>query len=340
MKILIVGPSWVGDSIISQSLFKVIKSNNKDSKIEVIAPKWTKEIFLRMKEVSRTILLPFDHGDFKFKERVQIGKNLKNENYDQSIVLPNSLKSSLVPFYADIPLRTGWRGEYRYFLLNDLRTLNEVSYPRMVDRFVALGLKKLDTLPVDMPYPRLDVDTENLKRLSSLYGIYLNKPTIAFCPGAEFGPAKRWPAHYYAKVVNEFLSKQWQILLLGSPNDISVGEQIEQNIYSKNSVLNLIGKTKLVDVVDILSVPEVVVSNDSGLMHIAAALDTKLLALYGPTSPDFTPPLCKRSIIMRKNEGYSKTRKGSDSEGYHQSLIDIRPAEVIEHLYLMTGSEF
>ena len=338
MKILIVGPSWVGDSVISQSLFKVIKSNNKDSKIEVLAPEWTKDIFDRMKEVSKTILLPFDHGEIKLKDRVQLGKSLKNSNYDLSFVLPNSFKSSLVPFYADIPLRTGWRGEYRYFLLNDLRKLNELTYPRMVDRFIALGLKELDILPTNPPYPSLEVDIENLKRLSSQYGIDLNKPSIALCPGAEFGPAKRWPAYYYAKVAKEFLSKGWQILLLGSPNDISVGEQIEQDLDSKNLVLNLIGKTKLVDAVDILSVAEIVVSNDSGLMHVAAALDTQLLALYGPSSPNFTPPLSKRSVVMRKNKGYSKARKGSGSEGYHPSLLDIKPSEVIESLNSMTSS--
>jgi len=338
MKILIVGPSWVGDSVISQSLFKVIKSNYTDSKIDVLAPRWTIDIFERMEEVSETILLPFDHGDFKFSHRAKLGKSLKDRSYDQSIVLPNSIKSALVPFYSDIPLRTGWRGEFRYILLNDLRKLNEESYPRMVDRFIALGLEESDKLPSDTPYPRLEIDEENLNKLSSIHEIDLNKPSLVFCPGAEFGPAKRWPSHYYAEVAKEFLLKGWQILLLGSSNDIPVGEQIEQSLASSNSVLNLIGKTNLVDAVDILSVPEVVVSNDSGLMHITAALKTKLLALYGPSSPNFTPPLSDKSVVIRKEEGYSKVRKGLGPEGYHQSLLDIKSSEVIERLHAMTNS--
>ena len=117
MNILIVGPSWVGDSVISQSLFKVIKSNCADPTIDILAPKWTIDIFERMEEVSETILLPFDHGDFKFGDRAKLGKSLKDKSYDQSIVLPNSIKSALVPFYADIPLRTCWRGEFRYFFI-------------------------------------------------------------------------------------------------------------------------------------------------------------------------------------------------------------------------------
>jgi len=339
MKILIVGPSWVGDSVISQSLFKVIKLNCADSKIDVLAPKWTKDIFERMEEVSETMLLPFDHGDFKFGDRAKLGKSFKEKSYDQSIVLPNSMKSAIVPFYADIPLRTGWRGEYRYILLNDLRKLNEVSYPRMVDRFMALGLQEYDKLPSETPHPSLEIDEENLNRLSSKHGIDLNKPSLAFCPGAEFGPAKRWPSHYFSEVAKEFSSKGWQILLLGSSNDILVGEQIEQSLDPNNSVLNLIGKTSLVDALDILSVPQLVLSNDSGLMHITAALNTKLLALYGPSSPDFTPPLSDNSVIIRKGEGYSKVRRGLDPDGYHQSLLDIKPSKVIERLHSMTNSQ-
>ena len=339
MKIFIVGTSWVGDSVISQSLFKVIKTNYADSKIDVLAPNWTRDIFERMEEVSETVLLPFDHGDFKFGDRAKLGKSLKNRSYDQSIVLPNSIKSALVPFYADIPLRTGWIGEFRYILLNDIRKLKEVSYPRMVDRFVALGLEESDKLPSDTPYPSLEIDEENLNKLSSKHGIDLDKPSLAFCPGAEFGPAKRWPSYYFSEVAKEFSLKGWQIILLGSKNDIPVGEQIQLSLSSNNLVLNLIGKTSLVDAVDILSLPQVVLSNDSGLMHITAALNTKLLALYGPSSPDFTPPLSDNCVVIRKGEGYSKVRKGLDPDGYHQSLLDIKSSEVIERLYSMTNSQ-
>ena len=171
MKILIVGPSWVGDSVISQSLFKEILLKSKEAEIDVLSPEWTRNIFSRMDEVSKTIKLPFSHGEIKLKERVDLGKELKRKNYDQAIVLPNSLKSALVPYFSEIPIRTGWRGEMRYFLLNDMRILDKNIFPRMVDRFVALAFKKNEDLPLSIPYPSLKTDKENLDLLLSLIHI-------------------------------------------------------------------------------------------------------------------------------------------------------------------------
>lgn len=332
MKILIVGPSWVGDSVISQSLFKLIKTKPENPEIHVLAPQWTVNIYERMKEVSKTSILPFNHGDFKIKERFELGRSLRNESYDQAIILPNSLKSSLVPFFAGIPMRTGWSGEVRYFLINDIRKLNKTSHPRMVDRFVSLAFKKGEGIQSNIPYPSLTIDKKNLDLLSSTHGFELDKSTICFCPGAEFGPSKRWPSDYYAEVVNEFILRDWQIMLLGSPNDIPIGEEIKKELQQNQNFFNLIGKTRLVDAIDILSMAKLVLSNDSGLMHIAAALEVNLVALFGPSSPEFTPPLSKKSVIIRKNEGYSKVRKGIGRSGYHQSLLDIKTSEVIESL--------
>ena len=165
MKILIVGPSWVGDSVISQSLIKVILTKSKEAKIDVLSSEWVRNIFERMDEVSETITLPFLHGEKKIKERVDLGKKLKEKNYDQAIVLPNSLKSSLVPYFSEIPIRTGWRGEMRFFLINDMRILDKKIFPRMVDRFVALAFKKSENLPSSIPYPSLKVEEENLDLL-------------------------------------------------------------------------------------------------------------------------------------------------------------------------------
>ena len=331
MRILIIGPSWVGDSVISQSLLKTIHSNLDDAEIHVLAPEWTIDIFKRMKEVSKTFVLPFKHGELKFKERFSLGKDLENK-YDRCIVLPNSLKASFVPFFANIPIRTGWRGEMRYLFLNDIRKLNTQRYPRMVDRFIALGLQPSEKLPLDIPYPSLKVDDKNLNNLLKQGILDLNKPTISLCPGAEFGPSKRWPAKYYAEIANEFSSRNWQILILGSPNDVEVGADIESYLNPSSGIINLIGKTSLVDVVDLLSISKLAVSNDSGLMHIAAAVDINLVALFGPSSPDFTPPLSKKCKVIRKAEGYSKVREGTGPNGYHQSLIDISPQEVISEL--------
>ena len=305
MKILIVGPSWVGDSVISQSLFKEILLKSKEAEIDVLSPEWTRNIFSRMDEVSKTIKLPFSHGEIKIKERVDLGKELKRKNYDQAIVLPNSLKSALVPYFSEIPIRTGWRGEMRYFLLNDMRILDKNIFPRMVDRFVALAFKKNEDLPLSIPYPSLKTDKENLDLLRVNFKIDLTSPLICLCPGAEFGPAKRWPTKYYSKVANEYLKKNWQVILLGSMNDVRIGKEIKSNINKESGFLNLIGQTKLVDTIDILSSANLVLTNDSGLMHIAASVDTPLVALYGPTSPEFTPPLSNRVKVIKNNEGLS-----------------------------------
>ena len=329
MKILIVGPSWVGDSVISQSLLKEILLKSKEAEIDVLSPEWTRNIFSRMDEVSKTIKLPFSHGEIKLKERVDLGKELKRKNYDQAIVLPNSLKSALVPYFSEIPIRTGWRGEMRYFLLNDMRILDKNIFPRMVDRFVALAFKKNEDLPLSIPYPSLKTDKENLDLLRVNFKIDLTSPLICLCPGAEFGPAKRWPTKYYSKVANEYLKKNWQVILLGSMNDVRIGKEIKGNINKESGFLNLIGQTKLVDTIDILSSANLVLTNDSGLMHIAASVDTPLVALYGPTSPEFTPPLSNRVKVIKNNEGFTKLRSGDLEDGYHQSLKDIKPEEVL-----------
>ena len=329
MKILIVGPSWVGDSVISQSLFKEILLKSKEAEIDVLSPEWARNIFSRMDEVSKTIKLPFSHGEIKLKERVDLGKELKRKNYDQAIVLPNSLKSALVPYFSEIPIRTGWRGEMRYFLLNDMRILDKNIFPRMVDRFVALAFKKNEDLPLSIPYPSLKTDKENLDLLRVNFKIDLTSPLICLCPGAEFGPAKRWPTKYYSKVANEYLKKNWQVILLGSMNDVRIGKEIKSNINKESGFLNLIGQTKLVDTIDILSSANLVLTNDSGLMHIAASVDTPLVALYGPTSPEFTPPLSNKVKVIKNNEGFTKLRSGDLEDGYHQSLKDIKPEEVL-----------
>ena len=266
MKILIVGPSWVGDSVISQSLFKIIFSKHKEICIDVLAPEWTIDIYQRMEEVNHAHKNPFNHGEIKIRDRIAFGNSIKVEKYDQALVLPNSLKSSLIPFFAKISVRTGWRGEMRYALINDMRLLDKSKYPRMVDRFVALALEEGTELPSEIPFPSLRVNKENLDSLIENFKIDPNLPLICLCPGAEFGPAKRWPTDYYAVVVKEYLKKNWQVILLGSPNDLSIGDEVTSQVKEQSGFFNLIGETKLRDAVDILSSSNLVLT--LSLIHI------------------------------------------------------------------------
>ena len=334
MKFLIVGPSWVGDAVMAQTLYKLIKESNKDTKIEVLSPGWTLPILERMEEVSRSIISPFNHGELKIKARFDFGKQLRQESYERAIIMTNSLKSSLIPFFAKIPVRTGWLGEMRFGLINDLRSRKKNKYPLMIEQFANLGTMPIEDLNNSLPYPSLKVDSHNLREQLKNLEIDFEKPSIAICPGAEFGPAKKWPSNYYAEVCNEYLSKSWNVLVFGSNNDQITGNRIQEGINKDLSdhFFNLVGKTSLKDAIDLLSHCEKVVTNDSGLMHIAAAVNTPLVAVYGPSSPQFTPPLIDNHVVLRKSEGFDKIREGSEEHGYHESLIAIKPSEVLEGL--------
>jgi len=337
MKILIVGPSWVGDAVMAQSLYKIIKDSNPQSKIDVLSPEWSLGILNRMDELDDVICSPFDHGDLRIKDRIRFGYSLRDRSYDQAIVLTNSLKSSFIPFTANIPKRTGWLGEMRYGFINDIRKVNKNKHKLMVEKFSCLSINPLVENNYEIPWPSLRVDLINLSKLLKKYSFEQSHESIAICPGAEFGPSKRWPANYYAEVIRHYLSKNWQVFILGSKNDLPVAKVIEDQVPSENKALlfNFTGQTSIEDAVDILSTCDLVLTNDSGLMHVAAAVNVKLLALYGPTSPKFTPPLSKKAKVIQKIEGYEKTREGELEEGYHYGLSMIKPEEVLDSLSLL-----
>jgi heptosyltransferase II len=295
-KILILGPAWVGDMVLAQSLFKTLKINQPDCIIDVAAPTWTLPLLERMPEINEAIALPFKHGELAFFKRIRFGKSLKNKGYTQAIILTNSFKSAILPFAAGIKKRTGFLGEMRYGLINDVRELDKTKLKKTVERFVTLGLDVSETLPKTLPNPQLNSTPEAACILASRAGILDKKSKIlGLCAGAEYGAAKRWPAEYYAEVAREALNKNWQVLLFGSDKDVPVTAQINQ--LTKNKCTDLAGKTKLGEAIDLMSICDTVISNDSGLMHIAAALDKKLIAIFGSSDPYHTPPMHPQAVI-------------------------------------------
>ncbi len=142
MKILVIGPSWVGDMMMSQSLYRTLKAEYPSAEIDVMAPAWCRPLLARMPEVNQALAMPLGHGALALGERRRLGHALRANGYDRAYVLPNSFKSALVPFFANVPQRTGWRGEMRYGLLNDLRVLDKAAFPLMVQRYVALAYDK------------------------------------------------------------------------------------------------------------------------------------------------------------------------------------------------------
>lgn len=340
MKILVVGPSWVGDMMMSQSLYRTLKTLHPEAEIDVMAPDWCRPLLNKMSEVNQAISMPLGHGRLAISLRRQLGIQLRTRRYDQAYILPNSFKSALLPFFAQIPIRTGWRGEMRYWLLNDIRLLDKAAFPQMVQRYVALAYKKdsvnnADELPKPILWPQLSVTEREISQSKRIFHIPAQLPIIGFCPGAEFGPAKRWPAYHYAELAQLLVAVHgYQILIFGSQKDRHIGEDIRQSLSvdCQQHCFNLAGKTTLEQAVNLLASCRAVVSNDSGLMHIAAALNRPLVALYGPSSPDFTPPLTNRVEVIRLITGYHKVRTGSAESGYHQSLIDIKPERVMAAL--------
>ncbi|HEM6890783.1 ADP-heptose--LPS heptosyltransferase RfaF [Providencia rettgeri] len=340
MKILVIGPSWVGDMMMSQSLYRTIKALQPHAQIDVMAPQWCRPLLAKMPEVSNAIPMPLGHGALEIGERRRLGKSLQANGYDQAIVLPNSLKSAFVPFFAKIPKRTGWRGEMRYGLLNDIRPLNKDAFPLMVQRYVALAYDKqtiqsASDIPTPILPPKLVTVPQEVTETLQTFGVDGSRPIVGFCPGAEFGPAKRWPHYHYASLAQTLISeKGYQVLLFGSQKDHEAGEAIRLELTddAKLHCHNFSGKTSLEQAVNLIDACTAVVSNDSGLMHVAAALGKPLVALYGPSSPDFTPPLSDKAEVIRLITGYHKVRKGDGESGYHQSLIDIQPQLVIDAL--------
>jgi heptosyltransferase-2 len=180
------------------------------------------------------------------------------------------------------------------------------------------------------------------RKFTKQFELAENRPAVGFCPGAEFGPAKRYPHYHYAKVAEKLIAQGYAVRLFGSAKDEAVGEQIRTALPSElqRYCVNLAGQTSLNEAVDLIADCQAIVSNDSGLMHIAAALNKPLVALYGPTSPQYTPPLSEKAVIIRLIEGgLIKVRQGEASvEGYHQSLIDITPEMVLAKLGELLGN--
>lgn len=295
-KILAVAPSWVGDTVLAQPLFGLLHRRFPGLALDVLALPWTLPVLNRMPEVRKAISSPFGHGELRLGKRRQLAGELAAERYDQAIVLPNSLKSALVPFLAGIPRRTGYLGELRWGLLNDVRRLDRDALPLLVERFAALGIASGEPLPRPLPGAALRLDESSRLSVLRKFSLQPRRPVVALCPGAEYGPAKRWPARYYATLAQRLESRLWEVWILGSQKDTELGQEIAA--LCGGSCRDLCGKTALDEVIDLLASVQLVVSNDSGLMHIAAALAKPLIALYGSSSPAYTPPLSREARLL------------------------------------------
>jgi heptosyltransferase-2 len=348
-KILIVGPSWVGDMVMAQSLFITLKNTHPDCQIDVLAPAWTLSLLERMPEVTKTIAMPLSHGQLGLWDRIQLGKSLRSESYDQAILLPNSWKSALTPFFANIPVRTGYISECRWGLLNDARKLDKNLLTMTVQRFVALGLPKDAALPPEYPIPAITIAQDKQQAVIdkfkltptaaapapgslTAYTPSLAIKILALCPGAEYGAAKRWPTQYFAEVARHKIDQGWQVWLFGSEKDKADAAQI--NKACSGFCTDFTGRTSLAEAVDLMSLANTVVTNDSGLMHVAAMLDKKIIAIYGSSDPGFTPPLNAKAHIISLNLDCAPCFKRECPLGHTHCLTGITPDRVLELITL------
>ena len=328
MRTLVVAPSWIGDAVLSHSLLARFKEAYPDGGIDVLAPPWALAVYRRMREVDETIALPFGHGDLRLGARRAFARSLGA--YDRAIVLPNSWKSALIPWHAGIAQRTGYRGEMRYGLLNDLRILDEQALPRLVERYAALAQPRGEALRRPVPEPRLQVDEAARAATLAKLGLSADRPAAAFAPGAEYGPAKRWPPRHFAALARTLSARGWQVWLLGSAKDATATREIA--CAAPDACVDLAGRTTLDEAIDLLASAARVVTNDSGLMHVAAALDRPMAAIFGSSSPAFTPPLSANARVISLHLDCSPCFQRVCPLGHTDCLEKLEPRKVLEAL--------
>jgi heptosyltransferase-2 len=322
---LVIAPQWIGDAVMSEPLMARLAARGE--RVTVAALPWVAPAYRAMPEVADVIELPFAHGRLDWSARREVAAGLRGR-FDVAYVLPNSIKSALIPFFAGIPRRIGYQGEWRPLLLNR-RLPNPKGRPPMVVHYLALAGGS-PIAEADSPHPKLKLDDSLVAQAAASAGVAARQYWV-FAPGAEYGPAKCWPPSHYAELAQSLHARHGlPVLLLGSGKETALCEKISQAAPGACRVMA--GKTSLLDAMALIAGARGMVSNDSGLMHVAAAFGLPQVAAFGSTSPEHTPPLNPAAkVIWLKDELQLDCAPCFDRAcrfGHTRCLVEIRPARV------------
>lgn len=336
---LIVSPNWIGDAVMAQPLLQLLKEREPQRAIDVLAPAWVAPVWRAMSEVDTVIEAPFRHGALQLRERWAFARDLRRRGYAAAYVLPNTLKFALIPWLAGIARRVGYRGESRYGLINVMHH-DDKSAPRpMVSFYAALAgaPSAIVPPPSKLPRPRLQATAAQKADVFAGLGLSPASPLVVFAPGAEFGSAKRWPVSHFAQLAQTIRQAHpaTQIALLGSGKDRPVCEEIRALAPMAH---NFAGVTSLEQAIALIASASAAVSNDSGLLHIASALNRPIIALYGPTDPDHAPPFSDVSASLSLRLGCAPCRQRECPLGHHRCMQDMTPDMVWQPLQQMLTS--
>ncbi len=329
VKAIVVAPAWIGDAVMAQALFIRLHERTPGLALDALAPRWVAPVLERMPQIGRIVDNPFAHGELSLGARYALARELTKSGYQRAYVLPNSFKSALIPFFAAIPERIGFTGEARYGLINRRHTLDEIALPQMAERFAQLAETADAPLVRPLPLPSLNSSAPEQALTLEQLGMARPQKAAVFCPGAEYGEAKRWPARHFAALAAELAHRGYTVWLLGSAKDAAIGDEIVKLSDAGGAVKNLCGQTTLAQAIDLLAMSAFVVCNDSGLMHVAAALGRPLVALYGSSSPVFTPPLSLRAKIVSLNLACSPCFARKCPLGHLDCLNKLDPQRIL-----------
>ncbi|MES2932400.1 MAG: lipopolysaccharide heptosyltransferase II [Pseudomonadota bacterium] len=330
---LIISPNWIGDAVIAQPLAQLLHQQHPERPIDVLASPIVAPVWRAMPNIAMVMETPFKHGALQLSERRLFAARLRERGYTDAYVLPNTLKYALIPWLADIPRRIGYRGEMRYGLLNVMHH-DDVAKPRpMVSFYAALAYAPAVAVaaPATLPRPVLQMSPAQIAAVVARLGLHPTRPILAFAPGAEFGSAKRWPTSHFAFLAQLIrrAHPDVQIVLLGSPKDKPVCDEIAA-LHA--DVSNLAGSTSLADAIALIAGAAAMVSNDSGLLHIASALNRPIVALYGPTDPKHAPPFSDIAQSLSLHLSCAPCRQRECPLQHHNCMRNLTPDMVWEPL--------